>query len=165
MKKPTVRIFRNWLSDISQTIRRSYLRFAGVRIESNTFVSYGAWIDVSRGSVRIGQNCTITKGCKIISHSAIERRLSTFRKGRAVETIIEDNVFIGMNSIILPNVRIGRNSIVGAGSVVVKDIPPDAIVVGNPARVIKRYNRETGCWDPVVTSELDQSSQLERKLE
>lgn len=50
--------------------------------------------------------------------------------------VIEDNVFIGMNAIILKGVRVGRNSIVGAGAVVTKDVPPDSIVGGNPARLL-----------------------------
>jgi acetyltransferase-like isoleucine patch superfamily enzyme len=49
---------------------------------------------------------------------------------------IEDNCIIGVNAQILPNVRIGSNSIVGAGSVVISDIPPNSIAMGIPARVI-----------------------------
>jgi acetyltransferase-like isoleucine patch superfamily enzyme len=48
---------------------------------------------------------------------------------------IEDNCVIGERAIIMPNVRIGANSIVGAGSVVINDIPPDSIAIGVPARV------------------------------
>jgi len=58
--------------------------------------------------------------------------------------IVEDYARIGANTTVLPGVRIGRNSLVGAGSVVVKDIPPDSVAVGNPARVIKRIN-ELSC--------------------
>lgn len=55
-------------------------------------------------------------------------------KGGAV---VEDYARIGANSTILPGVRIGRNSLIGAGSVVTKDVPPDSVVAGNPATVIK----------------------------
>jgi len=50
--------------------------------------------------------------------------------------VIEDNCIIGSNAMLLPNIRIGRNSIVGAGSVVISDVPPNSIVMGVPARVI-----------------------------
>ena len=52
--------------------------------------------------------------------------------------IIEDDVFIGMNCIILKGVRLGRGCAIGAGSVVTKDVPPKTIAAGNPARVVKK---------------------------
>lgn len=61
-------------------------------------------------------------------------------KGGAV---VEDYARIGANSTVLPGVRIGRNSIVGAGSVVTKDVPENSVVVGNPARVIKTVDQLT----------------------
>lgn len=51
--------------------------------------------------------------------------------------VIEDNVFIGMNSLVLKGVRIGRNSVIGAGSVVTRDVPPNEIWAGSPARFVK----------------------------
>lgn len=56
--------------------------------------------------------------------------------------IVEDNVEIGVGALILGPITIGRFSQIGAGSVVVKDIPPFSIVVGNPAKVIKTLNQE-----------------------
>jgi acetyltransferase-like isoleucine patch superfamily enzyme len=53
--------------------------------------------------------------------------------------IIEDDVFIGMNSLILKGVRIGRGSVVGAGSVVTKDVPSDVVAAGNPAQVVRYF--------------------------
>ena len=53
------------------------------------------------------------------------------------ETVVEDGASIGANATIVCGVRIGKGAMVGAGSVVVKDVPPGATVVGNPARVIK----------------------------
>lgn len=52
--------------------------------------------------------------------------------------VIEDNVWIGINSTILPGVRIGYGAVVGADSVVTKDVPVMTTVVGNPARIIKK---------------------------
>ncbi|TLM98874.1 MAG: N-acetyltransferase [Actinobacteria bacterium] len=74
---------------------------------------------------------------------------------------------IGANSTILPGVEIGENSLVGAGSVVVHDVPPNTVVVGNPAKVVKRID-ELECtpgfyerpyvWPPYVTAEESESA-------
>lgn len=55
---------------------------------------------------------------------------------------IEDNVWIGMNTVVNPGVTIGSNSIIGAGSVVTKDIPNDVIAVGNPCRILRKITEE-----------------------
>lgn len=52
------------------------------------------------------------------------------------KTLVENYASIGSGAIILPNITIGRNALIGAGAVVTKDVPPNAIVVGNPARII-----------------------------
>lgn len=64
-------------------------------------------------------------------------------------TVIEDEAHIGANSVVVAGVRIGKRVQVGAGSVVTKDIPPFSVAVGNPARVVKQYNHETGKWEKV----------------
>lgn len=64
-------------------------------------------------------------------------------------TIIEEEAHIGANSVVVAGIRIGKRSQVGAGSVVTRDIPPFSVAVGNPARVIKQYNHETGLWEKV----------------
>jgi maltose O-acetyltransferase len=70
--------------------------------------------------------------------------------------IIEDNCMIGANSQLLPNIRIGQNSIVGAGSVVISDVPPNSIVMGVPARVIgsslKYRERHVAEWKERMVS-------------
>ncbi len=63
--------------------------------------------------------------------------------------IIEEEAHIGANSVVVAGVRIGKRVQVGAGSVVTKDIPPFSVAVGNPARVIKRYNARTRQWERV----------------
>jgi acetyltransferase-like isoleucine patch superfamily enzyme len=60
---------------------------------------------------------------------------------------IEDECWIGANAVITSGVTIGKHSVVAAGSVVTKDVPPFSIVGGNPAKVLKQYNLQTGQWE------------------
>lgn len=62
------------------------------------------------------------------------------------ETIINNDVWIGANSVVLPGITIGEHVVIGAGSVVTKDIPGYCVAVGNPARVIKQYDIEKRVW-------------------
>jgi acetyltransferase-like isoleucine patch superfamily enzyme len=64
-------------------------------------------------------------------------------------TRIEEEAHIGANSVVLAGVTIGKRCQIGAGSVVTKDIPPFSVAVGNPARVIKKYNHDTKIWESV----------------
>lgn len=66
------------------------------------------------------------------------------------QIIIADEVCIGANSVITAGVSLGKHCIVGAGSVVTKDIPAFSVAAGNPARVIKKYNTETKKWQKVL---------------
>jgi acetyltransferase-like isoleucine patch superfamily enzyme len=59
------------------------------------------------------------------------------RSGTPVPVIIGDNVWLGVNATVLKGVTIGENSVIGAGSVVTGDIPPDVIAAGNPCRVLR----------------------------
>ena len=65
------------------------------------------------------------------------------------DIIIEDNVWIGENVCVLSGVRIGANSIIGANSTVTNNIPSNTIAVGNPAKVIKKFNENTDKWEKV----------------
>ena len=62
---------------------------------------------------------------------------------------IEDEVWIGANVSIVAGVTIGKHSVIAAGSVVTKNVPPFAIAVGNPARIIKQYNFESKQWEKI----------------
>ena len=93
-------------------------------------------------SISIGRRCLIAANCQIfdgsghdLSFDDISNRINT--KGNTKPIVIEDDVWIGANSIILPGVRVGRGSIIGAGSVVTKEIPSMVHAAGNPARVIR----------------------------
>jgi len=88
--------------------------------------------------VRIGNHVCITHEVRLLTHDGAvwlwRRNDPTINRFGAIE--IKDNCFIGMRAIILPGITIGPNSVVGAGSVVTKDVPPNTVVAGNPARVI-----------------------------
>ena len=95
------------------------------RIQSHSFICEG---------VIIGKHCFISHGTiftnDLFDSPSIENWI--MRK-----TIVGDNVRIGSNVTLLP-VNIGNNAIIGAGSVVTKDVPPNCVVAGNPAKVIKK---------------------------
>jgi acetyltransferase-like isoleucine patch superfamily enzyme len=93
-------------------------------------------------SISIGKRCLIAANCQIIdcnghelSFDDVDNRIHSSSGGRPV--VIEDAVWLGANTIVLPGVRIGRGSVVAAGSVVVHDVPPMVVVSGNPARIVK----------------------------
>jgi maltose O-acetyltransferase len=98
--------------------------------------------------VKIGSNCLISSNCGISSYNHIQVSLNRI-KDKAEDSrfsrrvIIGNNVWIGMNSCILPGVEIGDNSIIGSGSVVTKSVPANEIWVGNPARYIKTLKFES----------------------
>lgn len=112
------------------------LRGSGVKIGRNTMISLGAKIDTRRGRVEIGDNCLITTGSKILSHDGAARMMNADDAGEGTVRI-GNNVFVGVNAVILRNVTIGDNCIIGAGAVVTKDVPPCSVAVGNPARIIR----------------------------
>ena len=62
------------------------------------------------------------------------------RSGDPRPIVIEDNVWLGAGSTVMKGVTIGRNSVIGAGSVVTKDIPADVIAAGNPCRIIRKLH-------------------------
>ncbi|RIJ42521.1 acyltransferase [Pontibacter oryzae] len=61
--------------------------------------------------------------------------------------VVEDEAWIGANSVITAGVRIGKHAVVAGGSVVTKDVAPYTVVGGNPARILKRYNPATAQWE------------------
>lgn len=124
---------------IARYLRITCLRAAGISIGKDCAISWGAKLDVSGGHIIIGDRCTIGHGCIILSHDRAKKRIDPQDRGQGTVRVGND-VFIGVNSVILRDVTIGDYSIVGAGSVVTKDIPPQVVVAGNPARVIKEFS-------------------------
>ena len=109
-------------------------RDAVLSIGSNTYVNDGVWFGCT-GKLTIGARVLIGPGVRIFDnsyHGIYQRRLMPAPR----PVTIEDDVWIATNSIILAGVTIGRGAIVGANSVVSKDVPAYSIVAGNPARQI-----------------------------
>lgn len=102
------------------------------------------------GPVTIGNNVNLAQSVVIsglnhnyedISHMIDEQGVSTS------PITISDNVWIGSNTTITAGVSIGRHCIIGAGSVVTKNIPDYSVAVGNPAQIIKQYNSVKKIWE------------------
>ncbi len=108
-----------------------------IEVGKNFFANYNCTIlDVAK--VKIGDNCQIAPNVAIYTaghpiHPAT--RNTMFEYG--IEVTIGDNVWIGGNTVICPGVHIGNNVVIGAGSVVTKDIPDWCIAAGNPCKVIR----------------------------
>lgn len=112
-----------------------------VRIGNNVGVS-GATIS-SRCRITIGDNVLIGSGVLISDNDAHPLHASERNdcsKTKSAPVILEDDVFVGARSIILKGVKLGRGSVIGAGSVVSRDVPPNTVVAGNPAKVVKVLN-------------------------
>lgn len=103
------------------------------KISSHTFICEGVAIE---DQVFIGHGVTfINDGYPRATTSSGE--LQTEKDWRVEPTVVKKGASIGSGATILSNVVIGENAIVGAGSVVTHDVPPDAIVAGNPARILR----------------------------
>ena len=119
-----------------------YMVKKGARIGNGTmiFAPTKTMVDMTRPwLVEIGENVQITEGVKILTHGydwSVIKGVTGEILGSAGKVTIGNNVFIGMDSIILKGVTVGDNVIIGAGSLVNKDIPDNCVAAGNPAKVI-----------------------------
>ncbi len=123
---------------------RPYLwRLIGVKIGKDVSIGYGVYLDIDGSHrVKIGNHVLITSECMILCH---RRDLSNYRRGNLQkelsylekEVVIEDNVHVGMRSIIMPGVTVHEGAVIAAGSTVVKDVPAYTVVGGNPAKIIR----------------------------
>jgi acetyltransferase-like isoleucine patch superfamily enzyme len=109
---------------------------AVLRIGARTYINYGASLSASR-EITIGEGCLIGNYVSIMDsdyHDVYDHR----KPGKVAPIVIEDDVWIGTRAIILKGVHIGRGSVIGAGSVVTSDIPPDCVAFGVPAQVVRK---------------------------
>lgn len=108
-----------------------YRNLYGMDIGENTGINRKAKLDtnVYPQGIHIGKNCNILADAIILSHDAC--------RSIKAHTYIGDNTIVGIRSILLPGVKVGSHVVIGAGSVVTKDVPDHCIVAGNPAKVIR----------------------------
>ena len=115
---------------------------ANAHVGKNVVINFNCNF-VDDGDIYIGDNSLIGPGVSIATsvHPVSPRlRRHVLQYNKPVR--LGNNVWIGAGATILPGITIGDNSIVGAGSVVTKDVAPDTIVVGNPARVLRKITED-----------------------
>lgn len=160
------------------------LGWNNIKIGSNTIIGDNSWLNVNDRKkdtigIDIGNNCYISKN-NVISSSKkliikdfymsninvhllgsnhiISNPMKPYIQTGATKEdtlYIGTNVWMGASSCVLGNVTVGHGSIIGAGSIVTKDIPPFSIAVGNPAKIIKRFSFKLNKW--VSINEYDEN--------
>lgn len=141
-------------------IRKAVFKLLFAQYGRNTYIDYGCYMRYM-ARIKVGNNVSVNKGCRfygsffekntyitIGNNVAIGPEVSIFAAGHdynyidlpdiAASVEIGNNVWIGGRSIILPGVKIGEGCIIGAGSIVTKDIEPWSVAVGAPAKIIKK---------------------------
>ncbi len=124
-------------------LRPIILRKLGCKVGKGVFIGYDVYIDPNHGNlITIEDNVHITSRCLLLCH---QRNILKYRKGDDASKLpynqgkihLKKGCMIGMETMIMPGVTIGEGAIVGAGSLVTKDIPAWTIASGRPAKVIK----------------------------
>ena len=141
---------------IGQLVKRLFGKSEGAFLNPPFYCDYGSHIEVGKNffanynctiidvaKVKIGDNCQMAPNVAIYTAGHPVHpvsRNSAYEYG--IEVTIGDNVWIGGNTVILPGVHIGSNTVIGAGSVVTKDIPDWVVAAGNPCKVIRQITEE-----------------------
>ena len=125
------------------TVDRSYCDYGfNIEVGKNFYANYNCTI-LDVGKVTIGDNCMFAPNVAIYTAGHPihpDSRNSMYEYG--IQVSIGDNCWLGGNTIVCPGVKIGNNVVIGAGSVVTKDIPDWSIAAGNPCRVIRTITEE-----------------------
>jgi maltose O-acetyltransferase len=111
-----------------------------VLIGDQVFINYGVSISAHQ-LVSIGNRCQIGSYCCLMDNDyhSVENRT---QPGESKPIVLEENVWLGVKTVVLKGVTIGRNSVIGAGSVVTKNIPANCLAAGVPARVVKTFDQD-----------------------
>ncbi len=139
-----------------------FVNLYGCEIGNNTKI--GTFVEIQKGA-KIGKNCKISSHTFIcegvtvednvfVGHNvtfindaypratAEDGKLQTEEDWDCAPTLVKSGASIGSSATLLCEITVGENAIVGAGSVVTKDVPPNTIVAGNPSRILKKINKE-----------------------
>lgn len=115
-----------------------------IRMREYANIGDHAILSGNHGTITIGRHVMMGKQCIVLCQN--HKYLTTEYDGyEGKDNLIDDHAWIGHRVIILPGVKIGKYAIVGAGSVVVKNIPDYAIAAGNPA-IVKKYRKDVEKW-------------------
>jgi acetyltransferase-like isoleucine patch superfamily enzyme len=127
--------FRKALATVIQRFRNYFYRFQGYNFHPTVILERNLNIDrLNHKGIHVGKNTLIASHVTILSHDHVKR---VNCMPLMVDTYIGENCLIGIGAFIMPGIKIGDQVIVGAGSVVTKDVPSNCIVGGNPAKIIK----------------------------
>ena len=123
---------------------------ARIQIGKDVWISFassgGCYIQGGRNPIKIGDNTIFAPGVKIISANHDPKDLNKQIEAEPIE--IGKHCWIGANAVILPGVKLGDRAIVGAGAVVTKSFPEDALLVGVPAKQCCQRRLESDCLFP-----------------
>ena len=121
-------------------ILSTWQEYAVIEVGKNFAMSGGTLCAFERITIgdNVGLGCNSTIVDTDFHPLDPENRLTSHTEIKTAKVVIEDNVFIGMNCLILKGVTIGRGSVIGAGSVVAHDVPENVIVAGNPAKFVRK---------------------------
>jgi maltose O-acetyltransferase len=134
---------RQLLDKLRGTPSRRMLVKRGLKLGREVFLGEGVYIDPGHcWLIEIGDASVISLKTVILAHDASSFGQLGF--SRVARVCIGKGVFIGCGAVILPGVRIGDGAVVGAGAVVTADVPPRALVAGNPARLVRTVDEFIG---------------------
>ena len=154
---------KRWIGSFhpESRIRRLAFESSGMKVGAGTHISLGlVVIDDYKNNIVIGERCSFGAYVTLMSatgadNSVLAKHPHLQKAQQTAPILIGDDCWIGSGAIVMPGLTIGARSVIGAGAVVTKDVPPYAVVVGNPARILKyRFSPEiiqglleTRWWD------------------
>jgi len=162
-------LWRNRLFLLGRFVSHIGRFFTGVEIHPGATIGKGFFIDHGMGVV-IGETAEI--GDNVTLYHGVTLGGTSWQKGKRHPTL-EDNVVVGAGAKILGPFKVGKSSIIGAGSVVVREVPPYSTVIGIPGRVVHRVGETGGVYqqleaDPeakAISCLYDQVRRLEERLQ